>query len=246
MSVLILSFKIMDVSYIVLNERTPPETRRLVSEILKGKLGESRFPSCLQQDAACVQPGSWSWFGMCFPGSCFWRFSTRQVYGLSCLWWRLTPEARCGTKFHYSLEPSLSCGLTSAGSKLGVSRPRLGTWELGNGGWKRSSITRERARSTWLTEQTSIYMGRDGHQVNVQKQWRKAPLEALIRPRQKFLTCSLPNTLGHRKLKATMEREAWSWLGRKEVIYEDKPCFNWVLLNQNQTSPLRGDSQEAA
>lgn len=182
----------------------------------------------------------------CASQAVVWCFSTWQACGLNCLWWRLTLEACCGTKFHYSLEPSLSCGLTSAGSKLGISRQRLGTSELGNGRWKRSRITTERARSTWLTEQTSIYMGRDGHQVNVQKQWCKAPLEALIRPRQKFPTCFLPNTLGHRKLKATVEREAWSWLGRKEVIYEDKPCFNWVLLNQNQTSPLHGDSQEAA
>lgn len=34
-------------------------------------------------------------------------------------------------------------------------------------------------------------------------------------------------------------------LEREQGIYEDRPCFDWVLLNHNQTSHLHGGSQEA-
>lgn len=41
-------------------------------------------------------------------------------------------------------------------------------------------------------------------------------------------------------------REKVETAGGEEVIYEDILGFNWVLLNQNQTNSLHGDSQEAA
>lgn len=37
-------------------------------------------------------------------------------------------------------------------------------------------------------------------------------------------------------------REKLEPAGREEVIYEDTPCFSWVLLNQNQTGSLHGES----